>query len=587
MSSQNLDKFSLLLKIFVMDDEIIKEINLVFRVWMPENAIHGGICMRINHNLSSFNAWRNLTASNNSIMKTAEKLMSGLRINRAADDAAGLAISETMRSQIRGLSQASRNAQDAISLIQTAEGGLVEVHAMLHQMRERCVAAANGTYIFRDGMAIQKEIDQIKDEINRIAATTQFNHKNLLDGTTGAIVSADRDSTKVFIQSGVSMTDPSKGSIIRSGDYQLEIIATSPGQTQIQMSNIFMTRTDGTTPSEIATLNTKLKDVDRFWDNSDLFLLNNPQPVTLLQGDGKEATIYLFGEDTIQDMVDKLNDAIANQLGQGAYVEPGDLNRFVSFVSDPPDPTGVETVAGTLVFRTAIAGRVGEIKLASGEPIINAFGLSNIQESTRSQFTVTVTDNFGRTIVDNQTITDNVLTGAIHPNLNVMFDVNANISVSFNDTTKEFELTGDSLDPYRTKIKYSDNSLNFQIGPNELHLMYAAIGNMDSEALGVNKIIATDKVSAGQSITIIDIAISKVSSQRASLGAVQNRLEHTINNLGVAGENLTASESRIRDTDMAGEMMEYVKIQTLLQSSQTMLAQANQQPESVLGLLSG
>jgi flagellin len=118
-----------------------------------------------------------------------------------------------------------------------------------------------------------------------------------------------------------------------------------------------------------------------------------------------------------------------------------------------------------------------------------------------------------------------------------------------------------------------------------MHLMYAAIGNMDSEALGVNKVIATDKVSAGRSITIIDIAISKVSSQRASLGAVQNRLEHTINNLGVAGENLTASESRIRDTDMAGEMMEYVKCQILLQSSQTMLAQANQQPEFVLNLL--
>lgn len=542
--------------------------------------------MRINHNLSSINAWRNLIASNNSIMKKAEKLMSGLRINRAADDAAGLAISETMRSQIRGLSQASRNAQDAISLIQTAEGGLVEVHAMLHQMRERCVAAANGTYIFRDGMAIQKEIDQIKDEINRIAATTQFNHKNLLDGTTGAIVSTDRTSTKVYIQSGVSMTDPSKGTIMRSGDYQLEIVASSPGQTQIQISNIFMTRADGTTPSKIATVDTKLKDIDKFWNNSDLFLLNDPQPVTLLQGDGKEAIIYLFGEDTIQDMVDKLNDAIANQLGQGAYVESGDLDKFVTFVSSP-DPTGVETVAGTLVFRTAIAGQVGEIRLASGEPIINAFGLSNIQESTHNQFTVTVTDSFGRTIVDNLTITDNVLTGAIHPNLDVMFDVNANINVAYDIDTKKFVLTGDPSNPYRTRIKYCDNSLNFQIGPNELHLMYAAIGNMDSEALGVNKVIATDRVSAGRSITIIDIAISKVSAQRASLGAVQNRLEHTINSLGVARENLTASESRIRDTDMAGEMMEYVKLQTLMESSQAMLAHANQQPESVLGLLRG
>ncbi len=541
--------------------------------------------MRINHNLSAFNAWRNLTASNNIISKKAEKLMSGLRINRAADDAAGLAISETMRSQIRGLSQASRNAQDAISLIQTAEGGLVEVHSMLQQMRERCVAAANGTYVFSDGMAIQREIDQIKDEIDRIATTTQFNHKNLLDGTTGAIVSTDRNSTEVFIGSGVSMVDPRKGVTSRSSEYHLEITAL-PGQAQIQLSNILMTRSDGTIPSQIATLDTKLKDIDQFWDNSGLCLLNNPQPITLLQGDGKQAIVYLFGEDTLQQTIDKFNDAIANQLGQGAYVDPGDLNQFVSFV-ETADLVGTETVAGTLVFRTAIAGRTGEIRVASGEQIINAFGLSDIQKSSRSQFIINATDVQGNIIVNNEVITDNVLSGVLHPNIDVKFDVNANVTVTFDNVNKQFVLTGDSTNPYETKIRYSDNSLNFQIGPNEMHLMYAAVGNMDSEALGVNRVIATDKVSAGQSITIIDIAISKVSTQRASLGAVQNRLEHTINNLGVAGENLTASESRIRDTDMAGEMMEYVKYQTLMQSSQVMLAQANQSPESVLSLISG
>ena len=534
--------------------------------------------MRINHNLSAFNAWRNFTAANNSVMKKAEKLMSGLRINRAADDAAGLAISETMRSQIRGLSQASRNAQDAISLIQTAEGGLVEVHAMLQQMRERCVAAATGTYVFSDGMAIQKEIDQIKDEIDRIATTTQFNHKNLLDGTTGAIVSTDRLNTEVFIGSGVSMVNPGKGVNARSGAFHLEITA-NPGQAQIQLSNILMTKTDAANPGQIATLDTKLRDIDQFWNKSDLFLLDNPQPVTLLQGDGKQAVVYLFGDDTLQQTIDKFNDAIANQLGQKAYVLPEHLNQFVSFVSAPPvDTDGVETVAGTLVFRTAIAGRTGEIRLASGEAIINAFGLSNIQDSSRTQFMINATDSQGNVVVSNEVITDNILSGGLHPNIEVKFDVNANITVDFDDTTKKFTLTGDASNPYRTKISFSDNSLNFQIGPNEKQLMCAAVGNMDSEALGVNRVIATDKVSAGRSITIIDIAISKVSSQRASLGAVQNRLEHTINNLGIAGENLTASESRIRDIDIAGEMMEYVKFQTLTQTSQVMLAQANQQP---------
>ncbi|NLY74091.1 MAG: flagellin, partial [Firmicutes bacterium] len=198
-----------------------------------------------------------------------------------------------------------------------------------------------------------------------------------------------------------------------------------------------------------------------------------------------------------------------------------------------------------------------------------------------------ITDANGNLISAAEKITDNVLSGVIHPNIEVKFDVNANIKVSYDSGAKKFVLTGDPDDPYYTRIRYNDNALKFQIGPNELHHMFSAIGNMSSEALGVNRVIVTDRVSAGRSITIIDIAISKVSSQRASLGAVQNRLEHTINNLGVARENLTASESRIRDTDMAGEMMEYVKQQILLQSSSSILAQANQQPKAVFGLLNG
>lgn len=539
--------------------------------------------MRINHNLSALNAFRNYSAASNWIMKTAEKLMSGMRVNRAADDAAGLAISETMRSQIRGLSQAARNAQDAISLIQTAEGGLVEVHAMLQQMRERCVTAANGTYIFRDGMAIQKEIEQIKDEIDRIANTTQFNHKNLLDGATGAVVSTDNVNTKVFVQNAIPGNDPR----FRNGEFKLEITA-NPGQTQIQISNILMIKPDEATgaPAKIADLNTKLREIERFYDNSGLFLFNDPQPVTILQGDGQQTVVHLFGDDTIQDVVDKLNKAIAYDLGQYKYVDAADLDKFVTFVTDP-EPDGVEAVAGTLVFRTAIPGRVGEIRLASGEPIINAFGLSNIQESTPTQFTIKITDANGNLISAAEKITDNVLSGVIHPNIEVKFDVNANIKVSYDSGAKKFVLTGDPDDPYYTRIRYNDNALKFQIGPNELHHMFSAIGNMSSEALGVNRVIVTDRVSAGRSITIIDIAISKVSAQRSSLGAVQNRLEHTINNLGVTRENLTASESRIRDTDMAGEMMEYVKQQILLQSSKTILAQANQQPEAILGLLNG
>ncbi|NLY74098.1 MAG: hypothetical protein GX075_02195 [Firmicutes bacterium] len=148
--------------------------------------------MRINHNLSALNAHRNLGIVNNLNGKTMEKLSSGLRINRAADDAAGLAISETMRSQIRGLNQAARNSQDAISLLQTAEGALTETHSILHRMRELAVQAANATYTANDRSELQKEIEQLKDEIDRIANTTSFNNKNLLDGTASAISSSDK-----------------------------------------------------------------------------------------------------------------------------------------------------------------------------------------------------------------------------------------------------------------------------------------------------------------------------------------------------------------------------------------------------------
>lgn len=193
--------------------------------------------MIINHNIPALNTYNKLVLNNQGMSKALEKLSSGMRINKAADDAAGLAISEKMRSQIRGLDQASRNAQDGISFIQTAEGALNETHAILQRMRELSVQAANGTYTAQDRMQIQKEIDQLTSEIDRIAGTTQFNGKNLLDGTSSALVSTDKISTRVFMRDGLRQLDQFGQKAPGGGNYRIEILA-DPGRAEVQKSDI-------------------------------------------------------------------------------------------------------------------------------------------------------------------------------------------------------------------------------------------------------------------------------------------------------------------------------------------------------------
>ena len=199
--------------------------------------------MIINHNISALNTYSRLMLNNTGISKSLEKLSSGMRINRAADDAAGLAISEKMRSQIRGMEQAQRNAQDGISLIQTAEGALSETHSILQRMRELAVQAANDTYTSQDRQNIQQEIDQLTAEIDRISSSTQFNGKNLLDGSTAALVSTDKLTTKVFMRDGLRVLDQFGQKSAGGGNYRLDI-ETQAGTAQVQKSDIFKVKHD-------------------------------------------------------------------------------------------------------------------------------------------------------------------------------------------------------------------------------------------------------------------------------------------------------------------------------------------------------
>lgn len=386
--------------------------------------------MRINHNISALNAWRSIGQTNLSMSKTLERLSSGLRINRAGDDAAGLAISEKMRGQIKGLNMAIKNSQDAISLIQTAEGALTEVHSILQRMRELSVQAASDTNTDVDRNQIQAELDQLREEIDRIARTTEFNTKKLLDGN------------------------------LESFRSEVDAKVVTGGNINLQLGAVSSAAEEGTYVIEVGQLN-------------------------------------------------------------GAETSPLDVKITLITAS------GTDSVVTTLSQASATLGNI-TFKWDSTVFDINDFGGA-------------------------------LPSGAVVDSAVVRVEA-TNISA---------------------------NQLIFQIGSNEGHNMIAGIDDMSAGALGITttSLDVTTQDAAERSIMVIDAAIHKVSSQRAALGAVQNRLEHTISNLGVAAENLTAAESRVRDADMAKEMMEFTKQQILLQSSMGMLAQANAQPQNVLQLL--
>jgi flagellin len=797
--------------------------------------------MRIYHNVPALYAYNALNETNNALQKSIQTLSTGLRINSAADDAAGLAISEKMRSQINGLAMAMRNAQDGISMLQTAEGALTETHSMLQRMRELSVQAANDTLTQQDREFIQLEIDELKAGIDRIATTTQFNKKRLLDGSSAALWSTTDLTTKAYVRGSLRQTDQFGQKAAFEGNYKISINAM-PGQAEVQKTDVFKIKhenvimnksvnqgagaqdvrvdnlpagsykvtatgvnsaataatttmagvymakgyasstalasaqamftasadttvnasvlvevtnvgsdsmtvritssvltTDGTVknyvendvtllatgtastagadigfgfeynidtsllgalsvgdkmvynvtaasdggnadtlvtiagtqtdswdykwqdtkgtstapsynvteapltyalnassaqgqelhfrnfyvntdngtvyegsvvlttnaqfnkPTQSITLATfeagyvgqvakgdvALRDLDKFWNSSGVFLLNDPQTLNLAQGDGKSASVTLYSTDTLESLKKKLNEAIATGLGQSQYAVKA-ANHFVSFVEegDEKDNTS-ESVAGTMVIRSLVAGDAGKLTFSGEEDLINALSLNVIQDAKENSFSVSIYDAHDSTIIASDVrMSGNLLVGVIHPNVDVEFDAMANIKVEWNDTTKAFALTKEAT-PYETILHLVENGTVFQVGANENEDVSVDIGNMSADALGISRIVVTDRASAGRATTILDAAIRKVSTQRAKIGAYQNSLEHTVTNLTTTSTNLTAAESRIRDADMSEEMLNFTRLQILSQSGTAMLAQANQLPQTVLSLIRG
>ncbi|NLM72114.1 MAG: flagellin [Synergistaceae bacterium] len=900
--------------------------------------------MRIYHNIPALFAYNAVNATNNALQNSINKLSTGLRINSAADDAAGLAISEKMRAQVRGLDQAVSNSQDGISMIQTAEGALNETHAILQRMRELAVQAANDTLTSNDRSFIQLEIDQLKEEVDRISNTTQFNKKKLLDGSAAVLWSTDKLDTKVIVRGGLREIDQFGQKAVAEGNYKLKIVAEA-GRGEIQKSDLFKIkhkdvitnlmihpdsnvsdvsvtglpagdfrinlgyeaaalsvyyasastavgigvsalefntivnatvavgwvklvveetdglavdfainynvvgtagrawgkaaaagvgngavvtlnalnglgwaannlttlvdanvgwvringsvmdaqfRVDGTyragtaasiidlgasdmllgnnnvsqlwqvkeaddshvifqidtrsfsfsggtnvetkelviyygqsyaagedfsgtiagfssfenvggdigftkivltdvanlkagdkfvlgaealtnervarneadvvakintadwpygwpaditatysfrddglpegnysfkqfylnedtgisydseinmavkgggarfggngvllNPAisfhstyigEVANGDVKLWDLDKFWDANGKFMIDDPQNITIVQGDGKTTAITIYKSDTLKDVADKMNVAIRDGLGQGRLT----AGPFVEFITDENvTDDGPNAVKGTFVIRTALNGNDGKLNFVGDEDLIKALSLNVIQNHVDNKFKVSIEDaHTKKSIVIDSQITGNNLIGVLHKNVDVTFDSMAGITVEYSKETGRFNYTNNTgLTPYETIVHLADNTTVFQIGANEKEDMGINIGAMGTRALGIHGVIVTDRVSAARTITVLDGAIDRVSSQRARLGAYQNRLEHTINNLTVAGTNLQAAESRIRDLDMAKEMMNFTKLNILLQAGNSMLAQANQLPQNVLQLL--
>ena len=462
--------------------------------------------MVVQHNMQAANANRMLNVTTSAQSKSTEKLSSGYRINRAADDAAGLTISEKMRKQIRGLDQASTNAEDGVSSVQTAEGALTEVHSMLQRMNELATQAANGTNSKdSDRQAIQDEIDQLTTEIDRVSETTKFNETYLLKGEAG---------TKTI---NMKAHDAGlKGTLTDNGDGTATFVMDSLKDGD-SVSIGGKTYTIGSKKADVdAVVNAKITTAD------DKFTVNGQEITVVANYTTDKAADQKAGKYTLDDAKALVKDGATVKVGTDEYK-----------VMTDKDNNGTDDTDASVISKDVAYGLASKELLAANQ----------------------IGDTKGSAKIEN---------------------AGTKADGSFKITTGQAEVA---------------NSLSFSLHvgadadmTNKIHVNIDA---MDSASLGIKGLNVKDASgnAATYAVDAISDAISKVSSQRSSLGAVQNRLEHTINNLDNVVENTTTAESRIRDTDMAEEMVNYSKNNILAQAGQSMLAQANQSNQGVLSLL--
>ena len=426
--------------------------------------------MIINHNIAALNTHRQLGANTAASSKNLEKLSSGLRINRAGDDAAGLAISEKMRGQIRGLDMASKNAQDGISLIQTAEGALTETHSILQRMRELAVQSSTDTNTDNDRANLQKEVDQLAQELTRIGRDTEFNTKKLLDGSfNGTFHIGANEGQNISLTVG-DLRGLNLGVV---GKSEVEVAATVVNGADSYKSYLGKELTVAADP-----------------DAAGKFVLLNDAGETVAKSD--DGKVF----EAVADDTDTITFGDAVKVGSKVAI----------------NKAGAGGATGTAEFENKYL-QAGDYK------IVGTAGKLELQ------------------------------------------DQNGNVIAKGDADDKVFS--------------NADNKPVFTL----------LAGAADGQVVTVGGTDISSAATANKAITTINTALETVSTERSKLGAYQNRLEHTVNNLGASSENLSAAESRIRDVDMAKEMVQFTKNNILTQAAQAMLAQANQQPQGVLQLL--
>ena len=530
--------------------------------------------MRIQHNIAALNSYRQLSGNNSAVAKNLEKLSSGYKINRAGDDAAGLAISEKMRAQITGLETAQKNANDGISLVQTAEGALTEVHSMLNRMVELATQSANGTYDNTvDRNNLQKEFDSLLEEVDRISEATNFNGINLLDGSLGGGQIKNATVGTKTISANIATNAPTiKGNIDKVGTgtekvkvtfdlKDVSIKAPTDGSTDAK-ANI---KIGGSTEVEIGVLN----DMDGAAIAAALNAKN------MVQIGGEDYNITVDGTKVTLEAKDAAaNDGTAISAA-GIEITPKSAGT-----------NGAATAnAGTASTATIdFDGRTGG-DVVGGTVKIGNTTYSFVEDATKAKegTTAVVVAKDAKSVDIAKALSDAVNAGS---------DFTAGVdgaAIKLTEATKDATgapaFSGEAIN-----IEFKGTGLRLQVGDtdDDFQKVRVAVGDMSTKGLGLDtlkNVGIADQTTAGTSIDKIKAAINTVSSTRGDLGAIQNRLEHTINNLGVTTENMTAAESRIRDTDMAEEMMSYTKNNILVQAAQAMLAQANQVPQGVLQLL--
>ena len=632
--------------------------------------------MVVQHNMQAANANRMLNVTTSAQSKSTEKLSSGYKINRAADDAAGLTISEKMRKQIRGLDRASTNAEDGVSAVQTAEGALTEVHSMLQRMNELATQSANGTNSTTDRQAIQDEIDQLTTEIDRVSETTKFNETYLLKGDTDGATSAKNVNAH---DAGLA------GKLVANGDgtstFKLDKALADGDNVTIAGKKYTIGSTTASTDGfeKLDTLGAKKVSVgdsvtdangnkktlvDKFSNTGTA--ANIYEAGDKIKIDGKEYTIATTtdlsktagAELSSADAQQMVSEALANgkeasftskATAKGIYAANATMDVKIVSALDTNEVSslGIATTAkvsdlkGPALAAGDVVSLSGKAITATAEAPANMSTVKDIVKSLQKNDTIqiggkTITISDKTSLADDKYTVNDALS-LLNDKDTVNFDnvtsaegkaaltvSGLKASTDYTAVDTKVAASGDNVisakDAYSmmaeelqkassigadvaAEVK-SDNSGNFTIKQGTVDVKEALsfnlhvgadadstnkitvdIDSMSSAGLGIKGIKADTEQDATYAIDAIADAISQVSSQRSALGAIQNRLEHTINNLDNVVENTTSAESRIRDTDMAEEMVNYSKNNILAQAGQSMLAQANQSNQGVLSLL--